>query len=275
MIVLRHAGPRFPFLREDSSQAAGRWKQAGSVDPLLLRILIIAVTVLLAATPLALADYTPGRSFDYVNKTAYKDRDWNVMFYENCDLPEYSSTRWIRENGERFLRFTLKNGQVGGCGSDNRRRSRAPYWERAEIKQTTTLEKDRDYSLTYRVRFVKGFDNDREDFLQLHQSVSGCRGGPLVMVKFSNGYLLGAAKPFLVEEVLGKWANVRFDFNPARSYDLYLDGEKVVDNKTIHRQRACGEPHLKIGIYRPGDTEATGDRLSVMDVDKVRLVDRN
>ncbi len=240
-----------------------------------MRSLLITVAVLLAATHLAFADYTAGRSFDYVNKTAYKDRDWNVMFYENCDLPEYSSTRWIRENGERFLRFTLKNGQVGGCGSDNRRRSRAPYWERAEIKQTTTLEKDRDYSLTYRVRFVKGFDSDREDFLQLHQSVSGCRGGPLVMVKFSSGYLLGATRPFLVEEVLGKWVNVRFDFNPSTSYDLYLDEKKVVDNKKIHRKRACGEPHLKIGIYRPGDSEATGDRLSVMDVDKVRLVDRN
>lgn len=95
------------------------------------------------------------------------------------------------------------------------------------------------------------------------------------MVKFSSGYLLGATRPFLVEEVLGKWVNVRFDFNPSTSYDLYLDEKKVVDNKKIHRKRACGEPHLKIGIYRPGDSEATGDRLSVMDVDKVRLVDRN
>ncbi|MCY4488135.1 MAG: heparin lyase I family protein [Deltaproteobacteria bacterium] len=238
-----------------------------------MRSLIITVAVLLAATHVASADYTPGRSFDYSSKTAYTDRDWNVTFYENCDLPEYASTQWLREKGERFLRFTLKNGQVGGCRSDNRFRSRALYWERAEIKQTTTLEKDHDYSLTYRVRFVKGFDNDREDFLQLHQSVSGCRGGPLVMVKFSSGYLLGATKRFFVEEVLGKWVSVRFDFNPARSYDLYLDGKKVVDNKTIHRQRACGEPHLKIGIYRPGDAEATGHRLSVMDVDKVRLVD--
>ncbi|MDE0028873.1 MAG: heparin lyase I family protein [Deltaproteobacteria bacterium] len=239
-----------------------------------MRSFLITAALLLTGIHVATADYTPGRSFDYFSKTAYKDRDWNVMFYENCDLPEYSSTQWIQEEGERFLRFTLKNGQVGGCGSDNRSRSRAPYWERAEIKQTTTLEKDHDYSLTYKVRFVKGFDNDREDFLQLHQSVSGCRGGPLVMVKFSDGYLLGATRPFFVEEVLGKWVDVRFDFKPARSYDLYLDGKKVVDNRMIHRQRACGEPHLKIGIYRPGDAQAIGDRLSVMDVDKVRLVDR-
>jgi len=239
-----------------------------------MRILIVMVAVVLAAIHVASADYTPGQSFDYFNKTTYEDRDWNVMFYENCHLPEYSSTEWVHEEGERFLRFTLKDGQVGGCGSDNRRRHRAPYWERAEIKQTTTLEKDHNYSLTYRVRFVKGFDNDREDFLQVHQSVSGCRGGPLVMLKFSNGHLQGATTPLFVEEILGKWMDVRFDFNAARSYDLYVDGRKIIDNKTVRQPRPCGEPHLKIGIYRPGDSAATGDRLSVMDVDKLRLVDR-
>jgi len=239
-----------------------------------MRILIFVFAVVLTGIGVASADYTTGRSFDYVNKTTYDDRDWNLMFYENCELPEHSSTEWVEEEGERFLRFRLKDGQIGGCGSDNRRRHRAPYWERAEIKQTTTLEKDHDYSLTYRVRFLKGFDNDREDFLQVHQSVSGCRVGPRVMLKFSNGRLLGATTPLFVEEILGKWVNVRFDFNPARSYDLYVDGKNVVDKKIIRRKNPCGEPHLKIGIYRPGDSEATGDRLSVMDVDKLRLIDR-
>lgn len=31
MIAFRHADPRFPFLREDSSQAAGRWNAAGEL----------------------------------------------------------------------------------------------------------------------------------------------------------------------------------------------------------------------------------------------------
>lgn len=234
----------------------------------------MTVALLLTGIHVASADYTAGRSLDYFGKRAYTDSDWNVTFFENCDLPEYSSTRWLQEEGERFLRFTLKNGQVGGCDSDNRQRNGAPFWERAEVKQTTTLERDRDYSLSYRVRFVKGFDKDRENFLQLHQYAAGCRVGPLVMVKLGSGRLMGATTPFLVKDVLGKWVNVGFDFNPARSYDLYLDDDKVVDNERIHRQHPCGGPHLKIGIYRPGDTEATGDRLSVMDVDKVRLVDR-
>ncbi|MDD9981085.1 MAG: hypothetical protein OXU81_06965, partial [Gammaproteobacteria bacterium] len=31
MIAYRHADPRFPFLREDSSQSAGRWSAAGEL----------------------------------------------------------------------------------------------------------------------------------------------------------------------------------------------------------------------------------------------------
>ena len=104
-------------------------------------------------------------------------------------------------------------------------------------------------SLTFRVRFVAGFDNDREGFIQLHHSVDGCRTGALVIV--------------------------RFDFNPSSHFDLYLDGKPVIEGQGTRRPTGphC-LPHLKIGIYRPGDNKATGERSSVMDIDKLRLVDR-
>lgn len=239
------------------------------------QMLVTAAFVVLWMGGVASADYTAGRSFDYFDKTAYKDRDWNVMFYENCALPEYSSTEWIEEEGERFLRFTLKNGQVGGCGSDNRARHGAPWWERAEVKQTSGLERDRNYSLTFRVRFVKGFDNDREGFIQLHQSVEGCRTGALIIVRFSNGILLWSMPPVAVEDYGGRWVNVRFDFNPSSHFDLYFDGKRVIEGQGTRREaRAQCLPHLKIGIYRPGDDRATSDRTSVMDIDKLELVDR-
>ena len=95
---------------------------------------IIVVTAVLFAVPqVAPADYSAGRSFNYFDKTAYKDKDWNVMFHENCQLPAYSSTQWVEEQGERFLRFTLKNGQVGGCSSDNRARHGAPGQRRQAL----------------------------------------------------------------------------------------------------------------------------------------------
>ena len=240
-----------------------------------MKSLILAVAVLLAGAHGAWADWTADRSFDYFSKTSYKDRDWNVEFYDNCGLPEYSSVDWVEEGGERFLRFTLKDGQVGGCRSDNRARSRAPWWERAEVKQTTGLERDRNYSLTFRVRFVKGFNNDREGFIQVHQSVKGCRTGALVIVRFSKGVLVGSFPPVRIEDYFGRWVDARFDFNPSSHFDLYFDGKKVIEGQGTRREaRAACMPHLKIGIYRPGNDQAPGNSLSVMDIDELRLVDR-
>ena len=240
----------------------------------MLRVLLMAA-VLFASAQAASADWTSVGGFDYFDRPSYRDRDWNVEFYENCDMPDYYAAQWIEEAGERFLRFTLKDGQVGGCGTDNRARSRAPWWERAEVKQVNGLERDRNYSLTFRVRFVKGFDNDRESFLQLHQSVKGCRVGPLVIASFSYGVLAYSWPPVAVEDYGGQWVDVRFDFNPSSHFDLYFNGVKVIDGQGTRRPaRAASLPHLKIGIYRPGDAQATGDRLSVLDIDKLRLVDR-
>lgn len=236
----------------------------------------LVLCFLILAPAAAFGDYTAGPTFDYFSKTAYKDRDWNVTFYENCDLPAYSSTQWVMEEGERFLRFTLKNGQVGGCSTDNRARHRAPWWERAEMKQTETLEQNRDYRLTFRVRFVKGFNTEREGFFQIHQYLSDCRVGPVFMAKFYDGHLRdndGNFSTVHIHEVLGKWHNIRFDFNTSKSYVLYFNGKEVMSGD-LYRLRSCGGPHLKMGIYRPGDANATGDRLSIVDIDKVSLEDR-
>lgn len=239
------------------------------------RLIIAMAAVLFAGVQAASADWTSVGGFDYFDKTSYKDRDWNVEFYENCDMPEYHSAQWIEEDGERFLRFTLKNGQVGGCTGDNRARHSAPWWERAEVKQTSGLDRDRNYSLTFCVRFVEGFNNDREGFIQLHQSVKGCRTGALVIVRFSNGVLLGSFPPVGIEDYFGRWVDVRFDFNPSSHFDLYLDGNAVIEGQGTRRPaRAQCLPHLKIGIYRPGNDQAPGNSLSVMDIDKIMLVDR-
>ena len=238
------------------------------------RLIAMAATLFIGVQ-VASADWTSVGGFDYFDKTSYKGRDWNVEFYDNCGLPEYSSVDWVDEGGERFLRFILKDGQVGGCRSDNRARSRAPWWERAEVKQTTGLERDHSYSLAFRVRFVKGFDNDREGFLQVHQSVKGCRTGSLVIVRFSNGMLVGSFPPVRIEDYRGRWVDVRFDFNPSSHFDLYFDGQMVIQGQGTRREtRAACLPHLKIGIYRPGNDRQPGNSTSIMDIDKLRLVDK-
>ena len=72
-----------------------------------------------------------------------------------------------------------------------------------------------------------------------------------------------------------RWIDARFDFNPSSHFNLYFDGKPVIEGQGTRRETggAC-LPHLKIGIYRDGHERATGDRLSVMDIDKLRLVDK-
>ena len=243
------------------------------------KFLLLIIIVFLAGCKTASDGISPAGHFDTGRRTTYQDSDWNVEFYDNCGLPESSSARWVTEGNETFLRFTLKNKQVGGCASDGIQRHGAPYWERAEIKQTTTLKKDTDYTLPFRVRFVKGFIYEREDFFQMHQSVKGCRVGPPMMFKFSNSRLATNnwgdrfIRNVRINEVLGKWTDVKLEVYFTESYyNLYFNDTKVLD-KVIFVVKSCGEPHFKFGIYRPGDEAATGERISVLDIDKIRLVE--
>lgn len=242
------------------------------------KFLLLIIIVFLAGCKTSSDMISAAGYFDTSGRTTYRDKDWNVEFYDNCGLPESSSARWVTEGKETFLRFTLKNKQVGGCASDGVARHGAPYWERAEIKQTATLQKDADYTLTFRVRFVKGFTHEREDFFQMHQSVKGCRVGPPMMFKFSNGRLVSKlrnerfTRKVRIDEFIGKWTDVKLEVYFTESYySLYFNEEKIIDEGNFS-VLSCGEPHFKFGIYRPGDEEATGERISILDIDKIQLV---
>ncbi len=64
---------------------------AGKGPQMIRMPIVVMAAVLFAGVQVASADYTAGRSFRYFGKTTYQDKDWNVGFYENCSLPEYSS----------------------------------------------------------------------------------------------------------------------------------------------------------------------------------------
>ncbi|MDE0330635.1 MAG: heparin lyase I family protein [Nitrospinae bacterium] len=244
------------------------------------KFLLLIIIVFLAGCKTSSEMLSTAGYFDTGGSTTYQDKDWNIAFYDNCGLPESSSARWVTEGGETFLRFTLKNKQVGGCDSDGFQRHGAPYWERAEIKQASTLKKDTDYTLTFKVRFVKGFIYDREDFVQLHQSVKGCRLGPPMMFKFTGGQLIGSTwrvplkKKVRINEVIGKWIDAKLEVNFSESYfNFYLNYEIIMEESDFLVD-SCGEPHFKFGIYRPGDEEAAGERISIVDFDKIWLVEK-
>lgn len=226
--------------------------------------------------------------FNSAGKNNYTDSDWNLNFYDNCGMPvpsgENRSVRWINEGDNKYIRFQLENEHIGLCSSDNRERHRAPYWERAELKQDQSLAKNLKYSLEFDVRFVEGFGGDRETFWQMHSYVTNCPASPPVMLKFSNGTLslellkeegghMKYGTDIKIKEIIGKWNAVKLVFDTAEEPEISVYFNKqLILNKGHYTIPECGEPHFKFGIYRPGNAEHPNKR-SVVDFDKINLTD--
>ena len=211
----------------------------------------------------------------------YSDDDWNLTFYDNCGMPTGGSVRWIEEENNKFIRFQLGDKDYGGCRSDRMRRHGAPYWERAELKQSSTLASNTKYELAFNVRFVEGFSGNRERFWQINAYNSPCRAKSPINIEISVGNLTltalkesGEYRMFFsgikISDLIGKWNNVKLNFDTTSSpkFSLYLNDKQVFLNVPFWVE-ACDKPHFKFGIYRPGNEN--GIKLSIIDFDKINV----
>ncbi len=216
-----------------------------------------------------------------------KDKDWNTRFTSNCPLPQHDSIQWVSESNRRFMRFTLSDGDKGGCVTDRTVRHHAPYWERAELKQVGKLKKNKSYTIDATLRFVEGFGSHRENFFQIHAYSGGCKQAyPPVMIKFDkthtntavltlnalnknkrhNSYRSGMR----IDDTLGKWIDMKIDLKMSkkRSITVSIDGETLFSDVPFWIE-PCGIPHIKFGIYRPGSL--AGNSKSIVDYDSISV----
>jgi len=229
----------------------------------------------------------------------YKDKDWSHSFYANAGFPSNSKERgnviWREEGSTRFLRFRLFNEQIGTSESDNMERSRAPYWERAEVKagirnNVFYFSKTKTYDVEFRVRFVEGFVDDRETFLQIHNYIKSCKSSntPPVMVKFIEGKLVVEyalafykhQKIWLMEETniednYGKWIKFKLRISPSKAQKDYFNLVFFKNDVELGYQNMiwtakCGKPHIKFGIYRPGSKDISL-QTSIIDYDYIKI----
>ena len=157
-----------------------------------------------------------------------QDKDWNARFSSNCPLPHHDSIYWVSESNRRYMRFTLSDGDKGGCPTDRTARHHAPYWERAELKQVGTLRNNKSYTIDATLRFVEGFSGLRENFFQIHAYNNDCKQAyPPITIKFDNTHTntavltLNALKQnkrhrsyrsgMRIDDALGKWVDMKID----------------------------------------------------------------
>lgn len=229
----------------------------------------------------------------------YKDIDWTHSFYANVGFPsnsnKYWNVRWLEEDNNKFLRFRLFNGQIGTSTSDNKRRSRAPYWERAELSigKYNNISYYTAYEIEFKVRFVKGFTNDRETFFQYHNYSKGCATSkkPPIMLKFQDNILnmdfalnkdktihLTLYPEIDVRKIYNKWLKFKLIITPTKFQDihkgmldlkLFYEGEELWSQSKIWTSK-CGKPMIKFGIYRPGNEKEVLE-TSIIDYDYIKI----
>jgi len=245
-------------------------------------------------------------SVGYSKGGNYKDTDWNMTFYDNAGFPsdvgDKKNLRWMEENENKFLRFSLHNKQVGKSASDDKKRMGAPYWERAELKQVGTFEKKSTYEINFKFRLIKGFKNNKEYIFQIHGYNTMKCNAPIVMLQFKgkkekrlrlflrqfpsnrkdtvknlikdshwSKYELStkSSKRIFPKDIMNKWTTIKFlikfdDING--KLDMFFNDEKIEENLSFDTL-SCDTPHIKFGIYRAGNNKK-GNVLSVIDFDK-------
>jgi hypothetical protein len=243
---------------------------------------LITTVALLASTISA-----QSKSFSTKNLTVFSDFGWKgVRLYDNCNMRKKVGLdeRVVKGkiDGEKVLRFSLNNGDVGACGSDKKPRNGAPFWERSELKQTKSLKPDTKYELTFNARFVEGFGGMKETFWQLHSWDKTCKSGPPMRFMFNkgklsmqpfigDGYKAPAHTAFDISEFTGEWREFRIEFGTGTDnhMKLYIDGTFAVE--TPFNMKECGVPHMKFGIYRPGAQDGKSNQRSVVDFSRIKL----
>jgi hypothetical protein len=181
-----------------------------------------------------------------------------------------------------FVKYNIAD--VGGCPTDNMKRHGAPYWERAEIR-SKNLSLRKTHIIEFEVNFDKETrSSDRTSFFQIHTHNDKCTDCVQAVNLRIDGWgqmhasVMTPSAPIHLdmslatsrESVAGRWAKFKVELttNPgvANPLKIEIDGATVldIDNLLIV---AKARPHIKIGLYRPGNVYGLPtDRVSIRNI---------
>lgn len=226
----------------------------------------------------------------------FTSNSFAVSFEKNCKVPK-GSIKKIKIDGEKYTLFTLKDKNKGGCSSDNKSRSGAPYWERAELAQRNTLSKNKIHEISFKVKIDEGFTGERETFFQIHNYNKSAKSvWPSLMLKFDDGFYASTSthpsylqidymyadqkhyhlnkKNIPLLNLKNEWQYFRvilskIDKNTETGYvTIYLNND-IIFNKINTYFPKRGTPRIKYGIYRPGNLE--GNNTSQILYSKIEI----
>ena len=220
--------------------------------------------------------------FSVLMFSLFTSHSFAVSFEKNCKVPK-GLIKIVKIDGEKYTQFTLKDKDKGGCSTDKKSRSGAPYWERAELAQRNTLSKNKIHEISFKVKIVEGFKGERETFFQIHNYNKSAKSVyPSVMLKFDDGFYASTSthpsnlqldfmyvdqqhyhinrKDIPLANLKSEWQYFKvilskIDKNTETGYvTIYLNNDIIFNEiKTYFPKK--GTPRIKYGIYRPGNLE--------------------
>jgi hypothetical protein len=229
----------------------------------------------------------------------YTDTDWSEPFKTSCGFPRADNAQWVERKGDQYIRFNLREGDVGNCPTDQRKSGKFQTRERAELAQKTKwMRLGESYDIRFETIFEQGFNGRGEIFFQIHGFNQGCNAAPLLMMLFADQKLtiraltdVGSAKA-----PKGRYAQVatfrpriqslynqpvRFDISAdlaeRGTARILMNGKPITDTFALGAA-ACATPYVKFGIYRTGESVDPAQKnprgLSVALFDDVQINER-
>lgn len=206
-----------------------------------------------------------------------------IGFIAPCNMP-LGALVATGEGDKRHYSFVLNDKDVGGCSDDSLSRRNAPYWERAELRQQGQIELSEPQVIKFDARFRHGFSGRQESFFRIENGNPACESEPGLVLRWHRGELelsllqeSGLLKPKRYPERQvdrhRSWSTwqVHLDRKPDNgiAVNILADGRKIGRGHVAHFSK-CATPHVRFGIYRPGNTW-DGTNTSVVEFRKFSL----
>jgi len=187
-------------------------------------------------------------------------------FQAICSMPKGALVASRNGDDSHYL-FSIDNKDIGGCLEDKKADSKAPWWERADLVQIGHIDVTKPQIVKFDARFLDGFVGKQESFFQIQNNNPACPAEPSLMIKWHKGDLelsilqdSNVLKPKRFPDTTVKahrsWSNWQLRLarqsKTTMTIDVSLNGKRIGRGHIAHIAE-CATPHVRFGIFRPGN----------------------
>lgn len=232
-----------------------------------------------------------------IGDNSYKDNDWGIAMYNwDNDYLHGQNIQWVNSNGDKALQFTLEGGKPGIADDDRPTRKGSLFRERNEL-HSDYFTRD-DHIVKFKVNLVKGFNERKETFFQVHTWNNHCamiQGQlsvfPTLLLQVHKGKISAVTKsrkgvgrgaytrtwlPLNKNKLMGNWNDITI--TTSQAYEDYMQYTIKSQSLGIDFKlpaayiSPCGKQYIKVGVYRPSWSRKINGQITTKGVNQTSIV---